>query len=147
MNTIKNSIILTVNGLALMLYGYYNDYLMQYFNVESTTSKVIIVIGLLLAIIPMIIKVDVFERFDSLEKHFLIFFTEKHYKKSSIQEISIFGLIPITTKELSTESSINLFPNSEVIGESLELISCFIPVLNSWSSLFINLIRFYKALI
>lgn len=128
-----------------MGYGFINDYLMKTFNVQSATSKTIIIVGLVIAVLPMIFKIDVFDISMSWQKSFILFWKKSHYKMETVKQVSFFGLIPIKTQIIKSVHTIDNPPFSKVAGEIAEVVTSFIPGINSWISLLINIIRSEKA--
>ncbi|OHD19684.1 MAG: hypothetical protein A2086_01690 [Spirochaetes bacterium GWD1_27_9] len=141
MKTLKNIIPLLSNGLLIMCAGYINDFLIKTFNIQSTVSKIIIIIGLIIIFLPLIFKVEVFETHESKEKSVMLFLKETHYTTKQVKQISLFGLLPIYTTDLKSEHTVKSLQTSNITNILTKLTYSFINGFTSWFSLTINLIK------
>jgi hypothetical protein len=139
----RNMIMLSVNGLSIVAYAFVLDSLIKLFNIDSYSAHTLIVIGSIVAFLPLIIKIDVFEKRASWEDSHLIFWKKKEYKTTTCVQYSLLGILPIgEPREVNSEHSLDQ-PSIQTIGndigDTLRLASHFLPVINSYIDTAINI--------
>lgn len=127
---------LFVNGVAIILMAYFLDHIMTLFPLENVVPQVFLGIGALVILLPMIIKVDVYD-VDEYSESGWLFWKKKHTRTITFKEVSILGLITISKDTVTSSSSYSTILDNE----ALEVVTAFLPVVNSYIDLGRNMRR------
>jgi hypothetical protein len=121
---------LVVNGLIVVFYGLVHDKIMHFFGVGSTTAQIVVIVGLIVAFLPLLVKPEVYTRSSHEQKPHFIFWKREFSKVETVKRLRLFGLIPLGSGEvLNSETTLDQPGFKEVSGEIVETIAAFIPVL------------------
>jgi hypothetical protein len=90
---------IVVNGLVIFFYGLVHDRLMDFFRVDSNTAKIMVVVGLVIAFLPLVLREEVYSRDTWLRFFFFEWNSNKTYKR-----FRLFGLIPLGQGDLISYS-------------------------------------------
>jgi hypothetical protein len=130
MDTLRNTIMLVVNGLIVVFYGLVHDKIMHFFGVESTTAQIIVIVGLVVAFLPLLVKPEVYTRSRHTQRSHFVFWKKDEYNTETVRRMRLLGLIPLGEGEVINSETILEQPGfKEISGEIVETITCFIPVL------------------
>jgi Ca2+/Na+ antiporter len=81
---------IVVNGLVIFFYGLVHDRLMDFFHVDSNTAKIIVIVGLVIAFLPLTLREEVYSRDTWISFFFFEWSSSETYKR-----LRLFGLIPL----------------------------------------------------
>lgn len=130
MDTLRNTIMLVVNGLIVVFYGLVHDKIMHYFGVASTTAQIIVIVGLAVAFLPLLLKPEVYTRSSHSQKSHFIFWKKNEYTVETVRRLRLLGLIPLGEGEvINSDTTLDQPGFKEVSGEIVETMISFIPVL------------------
>jgi hypothetical protein len=130
MDTLRNTIMLIVNGLIVMFYGLVHEKLMHFFGVESTTAQIIVIVGLVVAFLPLLVKPEVYTFNGHEQKSHFVFWKKDEYTTVTYKRMRLLGLIPLGTGDvINADTRLEQPGIKEVTGEIAETVAAFIPVL------------------
>jgi hypothetical protein len=129
MDTLRNMIMLIVNGLIVAFYGLVHDRLMHFFGVESTTAQIIVIVGLVVAFLPLLVKPEVYTYSAHEQKSHFVFWKKDEHTTVTFRRMRLLGLIPLGQGDvINSETTLNQPGLKEVAGEIGETVCAFIPV-------------------
>lgn len=136
MSKVSNVIMLFVNGVTIILMGYFLEYIMAVFPIKHVLPQVFLGVGALVILLPMIVKIDVYDEYKK-EESGMLFWKKKHTKTLTYKEVSILGLFPINRTRISSSAGYH----TVLDNEALEVVTAFLPVVNSYIDLSRNVRR------
>ena len=131
MHYLKNMAMLSINGLTMVAYGFALEYLMQTFNITSFAANASIIVGSVIAFLPLIFKLDVVTHTSEREQSVLFFWKRRTCEAKTIQQISFLGLVPIHTQTLHTTATID---QPDFKATAKEILAICVPVANGYLS-------------
>jgi hypothetical protein len=90
---------IVVNGLVIFFYGLVHDRFMDFFHVDSNAAKIMVVVGLVIAFLPLILREEVYSRDTWIRFFFFEWSSNKTYKR-----LRLFGLIPLGQGDVTSYS-------------------------------------------
>jgi len=128
--------------MILIFGSYLQVLLLEKFNIESDTSKIVIWVAFVLAMIPLIFTKEVFQETSRWEESVWFFWKRQHYSYTVKEQWRVMGVIPIgDTRTVSSEKTIDQPPAALVAQEIVGILPSFIPVVNSYVHLISNVAR------
>ncbi|MDR2478934.1 MAG: hypothetical protein LBD48_06440 [Treponema sp.] len=134
MGVFRNTMMLVINGLIVVFYGLVHDKVMRFFGVTSTTAQIIVIVGIIIAFLPMLIRPEVYDRPSTKEKGFL-FWKRLEVTRTTVRVTRLFGLIPIKEEVLESVTTSNGPSFREAANEVAETLVSLIPVFGPLASL------------